>query len=101
MLAITPLYLTCLPLNNRSYYVENFDRYSDSYVTYVNDWQLDEILADMGDEKRGEVNERLIEAIGVKRRREGVRSACFGVSRLDVVRLKCHGNVIVEGVKPE
>lgn len=45
------------------------------------------------------INKRLIDAIGVKRRREGLRSVCFGISRLDVVRLKCHGNVIIEGVK--
>ncbi len=47
------------------------------------------------------VNETLIETIGVKQRRTGVKSLCIGLSRLEVVKLKSHGNVIVDRLRLE
>jgi hypothetical protein len=42
------------------------------------------------------VNEKLISAIGARQRRYGMKSLCVGLTRLEVVRLKSHGNVIVD-----
>ena len=43
----------------------------------------------------------MIEAISLKQRRAGIRSLCVGLSRLEVVKLKSHGNVVVDRLQLE
>jgi hypothetical protein len=43
----------------------------------------------------------LVEAISVKQRRAGIKSLCVGLSRLEVVKLKSHGNLIVDRLRLE
>ena len=70
ILPIIPLYLTCLPQKNRKFFVDNFDRFSDSYTAYLNSTELDEILDEIPDSTVYPINENLIEVIGIKHRRK-------------------------------
>ncbi len=47
LLRLSPLYLTILPVGNAKYYMDNFDKFGDSYTSYLDKSQLDEILAAM------------------------------------------------------
>lgn len=41
ILRLSPLYLTILPTSNARYYMENFDRFGDSYTDYLDIRELD------------------------------------------------------------
>ena len=41
ILSLSPLYLTVLPEGNSKYYMENFDRFGDSYTDFMDVRELD------------------------------------------------------------
>ena len=41
ILRLSPLYLTVLPEGNSKYYMDNFDRFGDSYTDYLDVRELD------------------------------------------------------------
>jgi hypothetical protein len=69
ILSLTPLYLTVLPEGNSKYYLDNFDRFGDSYTTFLDVRELDEILERMGGGYTE--NEKLMDRICIKKRRSG------------------------------
>jgi hypothetical protein len=73
--------------------MDNFDRFGDSYTDFLDVRELDEILDCM--EGGFEVNDALMDRIGLKRRRAGKVSLCFGVSELNKVKLKMNDNQLV------
>lgn len=93
ILSLTPLYLTVLPEGNSKYYLDNFDRFGDSYTTFLDVRELDEILERMGGGYTE--NEKLMDRICIKKRRSGKVSICFGVSELNKVKLRMQDNVLV------
>lgn len=44
ILPLSPLYLTVLPEASFQFYKQNFDRFGDSYTSYIDLRELDELL---------------------------------------------------------
>lgn len=80
LLQLSPLYLTILPSDKKTYYLQNYDKYGDSYTSYVDRQELDEILGAMDEKKQNyPIDEGLAKRICLKLRRTGIVSLCFGL----------------------
>lgn len=97
ILPLSPLYLTCLPNNNADYYKNNFDKFCDSYTSYLDLLELDEILATMKNDHP--LNARLDHALSFQIRRRTKTSLCFGVDELSIIKLKMRGHCIVDSLE--
>lgn len=97
LIPLSPIYLTVLPIDKKQYYLSNFDKFGDSYTTFTNRRQLDQILAEMQDEEGVYlIDKRLQQKLELKRSRHDKKSLCFGVDDLQVIKLKMFGNKIVD-----
>ena len=41
LIPLSPIYLTVLPSDKKEYYLDNFDKFGDSYTAYLNRRELD------------------------------------------------------------
>lgn len=99
ILPLSPIYLAVLPSNNTTFYLDNFDKFGDSFTSPIDMRELDEILSSMGDNYH--LNDNLISAISLKPKRNYKVSICFNISDLDIVKLKYHGNQIVNSFEQQ